>query len=103
MSKTKEICVPSLGCDYTRINSVDDVSDRKRSTEQICRPARRIGQMLALQQVDGVDGALNTLFKGQYDETFGNIDPATDIHTDPHLLSDRIMREAYSRTMTESN
>lgn len=66
------------------------------------RPARRIGVLLALQQVDGVDDSSAMLFKGQYDEAYGDFDPACDIHTDPLLFRDQLMRSGYSDVMSKS-
>ena len=63
------------------------------------RPARRIGEMLALQQVDGIDGSINNLFKGQYDESYGDCDPATDSRCDPHLLADAMLKSEYQSKM----
>ena len=70
-----------------------------QSTQVIERPAVRIGVQLALQQVDGVDGAVNGLFKGQYDEKFGDYDPACDIHTDPLLLKANMLKSGYDQVM----
>lgn len=43
-------------------------------------------------QIDGVSLDNATLLQRQYDDEFGVIDPASDIHTDPHLLTDALMR-----------
>ena len=69
-------------------------------TEVIERPGQCIGRLLALQQVDGVDGLVNTLFKGQYDDAFGVVDPATDIRVDPHSLQDALLKEGYQKAMS---
>lgn len=61
------------------------------------RPARRIGKMLAMQQIDGVDGTINNLFKGQYDDAYGDVDPASDIHTDPHIFQDQLMQAGFAK------
>lgn len=64
------------------------------------RPGQCIGRLLALQQLEGVDGSTHQLFKGQYDDAFGSLDPATDIHIDRHLLQDALMKQAYDAKMT---
>lgn len=61
------------------------------------RPARHIGRMLALQQLDGIDGTINNLFKGQFDDSHGDVDPACDIHTDPHIFQDTLIRSGYEK------
>lgn len=43
-------------------------------------------------QIDGVSLDHSTLLQRQYDDEFGVVDPASDIHTDPHLLQDALMR-----------
>lgn len=43
-------------------------------------------------QVDGVSLDNATLLQRQYDDEFGVVDPASDIHTDPHMLQDALMR-----------
>lgn len=63
------------------------------------RPAHHIGRLLAAQQVDGVDGSVNNLFKGQYDDSFGEVDPATQLK-DPHLLQDALLRNGYQKAMS---
>lgn len=64
------------------------------------RPGHCIGRLLALQQLDGVDGSTNQLFKGQYDDAFGDLDPASDIHTDRHILQDALLNKAYNSKMS---
>lgn len=63
------------------------------------RPCRSIGKMLHSFSVDGVAINGSTLLHRQYDESKGAVDPASDIHTDPHLLQDALMR----RKMTTGN
>ena len=72
---------------------------RESDTSIIERPAHHIGRLLAAQQVDGVDGSVNNLFKGQYDESFGEVDPATQLK-DPHLLQDALLRNGYNKAMS---
>ncbi len=67
--------------------------------EPITRPGQPIGRLLALQQLDGVDGTTHNLIKSQYDESFGVVDPASDIHTDPMEFRDTLMRNGYSAVM----
>lgn len=70
--------------------------------EIIERPGHCIGRLLALQQLDGVDGSTNQLFKGQFDDAFGVVDPVTDIHTDRHILQDAlIQRQIQSKMSSE--
>lgn len=59
------------------------------------RPGYCIGRLLALQQLDGVDGSTHQLFKGQFDEKFGVVDPASNIHVDRHVLQDALIQRAY--------
>ena len=68
--------------------------------EVIERPGHCIGRLLALQQTDGVDGSTNQLFRGQFDDAFGIIDPACDIHTDRHILQDALLRKSYETKMS---
>lgn len=51
-----------------------------------------LGRQLVGQQLDGVNLANGSLLNRQYDNEFGNVDPASDIHTDQHLLQDALMR-----------
>lgn len=75
---------------------------RKRSiahrdcNEEFTRPCRSIGKMLHSFSVDGVSTAGNSLLSRQYDDAKGAVDPASDIHTDPHLLRDSLMRKHMS-------
>ena len=43
-------------------------------------------------QIDGVSLNNTTLLQREYDDEFGVVDPASDIHTDPHMLQDALMR-----------
>lgn len=67
--------------------------------ERIERPGQPIGRLLALQQLDGVDGTTHNLIKGQYDDAYGDVDPACDIHTDPMEFRDNLMRSGYTKAM----
>ena len=67
--------------------------------QKIARPGNPIGRLLALQQLDGVDGTTHNLIRGQYDDAYGNVDPASDIHTDPMEFRDTLMRTGYSHVM----
>ena len=89
---------PCKGFGYINRSTPTPVEQSDFTKEKIVRPARRIGALLALQQVDGVDGTLSSLFKGQYDEKFGDFDPASDIHTDPHLFRSELMKQGYDKT-----
>lgn len=72
--------------------------------EAVPRPAHRIGQLLALQQVDGVDSTLSSrLLSGQFDDAHGVVDPLSDIHTDPLEFRDKLMQAGYAQTMEKSN
>lgn len=55
--------------------------------------AEPLGRVLVGQQVDGVSLNNGSLLNRQYDDEFGKVDPASDIHTDPHLLHDALMRD----------
>lgn len=57
------------------------------------RSARSIGKMLRSCEVDGVSLNNTTLLQRQYDDSRGYVDPASDIHTDKHLLMDALMRK----------
>jgi hypothetical protein len=50
-------------------------------------------------QRDGVSVDSASLLQRQYDDEFGVVDPASDIHSDPHLLQDALIR----RTMESQN
>lgn len=68
--------------------------------EAVPRPAHRMGQLLALQQIDGVDSTLSSrLLSGQFDESHGIVDPLSDIHTDPLEFRDKLMQAGYSNVM----
>lgn len=69
--------------------------------EPITRPGHPIGRLLALQQLDGVDGTTHNLIKSQYDESFGAVDPASDIHTDPMEFRDKLMRSGYEKVFPQ--
>lgn len=45
-------------------------------------------------QIDGVSVNNSSLLQRQYDEEFGVVDPASDIHTDSHILADALMRRS---------
>ena len=45
-------------------------------------------------QIDGVSVNSSSLLQRQYDDDFGGVDPASDIHTDSHLLADSLMRRS---------
>lgn len=82
---------------------------RKRSiahrdyNEEFTRPCRSIGKMLHSFSVDGVSTAGSSLLSRQYDEAKGPVDPASDIHTDPHLLRDALMRRHMSSGTPNNN
>lgn len=56
------------------------------------RASRSIGKMLHSFSVDGVSLSNSGLLQRQYDDARGAVDPASDIHTDKHLLMDALMR-----------
>lgn len=100
--KTKTIVNPTyVPKRMNRLKAVP-VSDTELP-KTIERPGQCIGRLLALQQLDGVDGSTHQLFKGQYDDAFGSFDPASDIHTDRHLLQDALMRRAYNDKMSSES
>lgn len=57
-------------------------------------PAVPLHKMLVSAQIDGVSIENAPLLQRQYDEEFGQVDPASDIHTDVHVLQDALMRQA---------
>lgn len=63
------------------------------SVDKMTRFAEPLGRTLVGQQVDGVNLNTGSLLSRQYDDEFGRVDPASDIHTDPHLLQDALMRD----------
>lgn len=67
------------------------------------RFAEPLGRTLVGQQVDGVNLNPGSLLSRQYDDEFGKVDPASDIHTDPHLLQDAMMRNYRSGLSKDSN
>lgn len=75
---------------------------KDRFPERIERPGQPIGRLLALQQFDGVDGTTHNLIKGQFDEAYGKVDPACDIHTDPHEFRDTLMRSGYEKVFPQT-
>ena len=77
-------------------------STKNEYPEIIERPGHPIGRLLALQQVDGIDGSISNLCKGQFDEAYGDVDPASDIHTDPNMFRDDLMRAGYEKVMPNS-
>lgn len=65
---------------------------RDYPTDVVERPARGLGKILASDMADGVKLNSGSLLHGQHDEKFGVVDPASDIHTDKHLLADALLR-----------
>lgn len=51
-----------------------------------------LGRQLVGQQLDGVNLNNGSLLNRQFDDEFGVVDPACDIHTDTHMLQDALMR-----------
>lgn len=104
MAKSKKTNVESSTYHCTSLNRLtrgNSILPPHRTSDivNIERPAHHIGRLLAAQQVDGVDGSVNNLFKGQYDESFGEVDPATQLK-DPHLLQDALLRNGYKKAMS---
>lgn len=60
--------------------------------DKMTRFAEPLGRTLVGQQIDGVNLNPGSLLSRQYDDEFGKVDPAADIHTDSHLLQDALMR-----------
>ena len=52
-----------------------------------------LGRQLVGQQLDGVNLNNGSLLNRQFDDEFGVVDPACDIHTDTHMLQDALMRD----------
>lgn len=67
--------------------------DSKPKMEQFATP---LYKMLVSAQLDGVSIESSSLLQRQYDEEFGVVDPASDIHTDVHLFSDALIRQAHA-------
>ena len=64
---------------------VNRSSDIERpEVSRMTRYAEPLGRTLVGQQVDGVNLNPGSLLSRQYDDEFGKVDPASDIHTDPH-------------------
>lgn len=62
-----------------------------------------LGRQLVGQQLDGVNLSNGSLLSRQYDDEFGKVDPASDIHTDHHLLQDALMRDYRSGLVSQQN
>lgn len=98
MAKTKSsVNVDDQVVDVNKIMGVNphiikrSMSERESPTT-FNRSAVSLGKMLHSFQVDGVSLNNTTLLSRQYDDEYGLVDPASDIHTDPHLLMDALMR-----------
>lgn len=89
--------------DYSKRFPINPLPVRECSKSPISRPARRIGVLIARQQLDGVDGLVNNLFKGQYDDEFGVVDPATNVHSDKHIFQDALLRNGYESKMNQTS
>lgn len=100
--KTVLYTVPTTNYVPTRMNRPTcHAISTKDHRVPVPRPGYPIGRLLALQQYDGVDGLVNNLFKGQYDESFGDVDPATDIRHDPHEFQDSVIRSGYDKVFNQ--
>lgn len=76
----------------------------ERDMDDVLLPyAEPLGRVLVGQQVDGVSLNNGSLLNRQYDEEFGKVDPACDIHTDSHLLQDALMRDYRTSLITKQN
>lgn len=69
---------------------------------RMTRFAEPLGRTLVGQQVDGVNLNPGSLLSRQYDDEFGKVDPSSDIHTDPHLLQDAMMRNFRTNLKNDS-
>ena len=61
-----------------------------------------LGRQLVGQQLDGVNLNNGSLLNRQFDDEFGVVDPACDIHTDTHLLQDSLMRN-YRSSLSQTD
>lgn len=105
MTKTKNQVAASVVCTTNRLpkrmnRPIAPPSFVGDNREIIERPGHCIGRLLALQQLDGVDGSTQQLFKGQFDDAFGTVDPVTDIHQDRHILQDALLQRQIQSKMT---
>lgn len=69
-------------------------------TPRMSQFAEPLGRTLVGQQLDGVNLNPGSLLSRQYDDEFGKVDPASDIHTDSHLLQDALMRNYMDNLLT---
>ena len=85
--------------DLPRIQRKSLCPDRNEP-EKLTFSAVPLSKQLVGAQLDGVSINSSSLLQRQYDESFGEIDPASDIHTDVHLLQDALIRNTYKSLQT---
>lgn len=78
------------------------VCPERNEPEKLTFCAIPLSKQLVGAQLDGVSLNNSSLLQRQYDEEFGVVDPASDIHTDAHLLQDALMRN-YVKSLTKSD
>ncbi len=69
------------------------VAIERDTNDKLQQFAVPLGRQLVGQQLDGVNLSNGSLLNRQYDDEFGVVDPASDIHTDHHMLQDALMRD----------
>lgn len=95
MTKTKKIVVNPID-EYSKRHKrkpMDQVPECENVTERVYRPARRLGRLIRNEMIDGVKSNAARLLQNQYDDTYGTVDPLSDIHTDRFELADALMRD----------
>ena len=96
-TKKTSVNVDDKVVDVNKLMGVNPHIVHRPTSERECpstfnRSAVSLGKMLHSYQIDGVSLNSTTLLSRQYDDDYGSVDPASDIHTDPHLLMDALMR-----------
>lgn len=77
------------------------VAIKRDTNDKLQQFAVPLGRQLVGQQLDGVNLSNGSLLNRQYDDEFGVVDPASDIHTDHHVLQDAMMRDYRSSLSTK--
>lgn len=72
------------------------VCPERNEPEKLTFCAIPLSKQLVGAQLDGVSLNNSSLLQRQYDEEFGVVDPASDIHTDAHLLQDALIRNSFA-------
>lgn len=91
--KTKNVAIQSSSLCGTPRRYRKNVHIEREVNPTLKEYAVPLGRQLVGQQLDGVNLSNGSLLNRQYDDEFGKVDPASDIHTDHHLLQDALMRD----------